>query len=1098
MSHTADRCPAAETLAAFAEGNLPRGHAASIVRHLAMCEACFHIVGEVAALNRTAVTVSHRSSRDTPTWRIAAAVAFAAVTGVLIAIWWQRRDPMNRLIGAASALKTRTTAARLTGFSYLPRLTVRSATEDLSDPKFQAIVAAVAATKGTDAEDLHARGVAMLMRLRAADAVDLLRRALQSKPADAGLWSDLAAAQFENAFVDAGIDSQELIRSLNSADRALIIDQSHPEALFNRALALDTLLLSLPARDAWRDYMRVDGTSGWHDEARVRVQQLGAPTTTALWKETISRLETAASAGDTARIEAIVTAFRQQARTWSELIFLHDWAVAASTGDEAGAGRRLKMVLLIARALQRQSGESLLLHSTMAIHRADPPARRALIEGHTRYFEGRVLHRDGRTVDAAPLFEQAVRDFRRGGSPMAFVAQYYLAICRHAAGDNAGSLALAGEILSRATFNHKAIRAQALWQRGTDLSRAGLLLESLDAYARAMRLFEELGEVANAEMMRHNIAAGEAALGRDGVAWRMRRQVFAGLSRNGDPIGLQTSIEAAARTEAVAGRWDSAHALLKIAAHPDLQVNTRLRVNSLWWRALAAYRLGWPNAAAADLAEAQRVLNRQPGGSSRAESENDLRFAEAVIVRAQDPARAVALLDQYIAGATSVQNMVLIPEALLERAMAHEALRHDAESIRDLRECLDRLEQRRGGPEEFRDAFFTTADAAARRLVDLLDRHGRVAEAFAVTDRTRGRSIEGRFRQTASPPFAIDALQKKVPAKTVLVAYAALPDRLLIFSLDAHGLQIARVTVRDIALAREARAFVDAVRSARDYDSRKSGEALYTLLIAPIRTLIPNEGTLVVVNDPLLEALPFAALRDPRGGRYVVEDMAVIVAPSAAVFAALRDQPRLPVSTSILAVGNPSIDRARLGSLADLPDAEMEARQIGALYPDAIVLTGPEANKDSISELLTTSTVVDIAAHAVTFAGDPTRSFLALAPSSRSSGALYLHEVAGMTLPATQMVVLAGCRTSAPNGKNDISSFALAFMSAGARNVVGSLWEVDDAATRVFSTAFHQRLRSGVPTSAALREVQLAMLRSSVPELRHPRAWSAFQLTGSN
>ena len=51
---------------------------------------------------------------------------------------------------------------------------------------------------------------------------------------------------------------------------------------------------------------------------------------------------------------------------------------------------------------------------------------------------------------------------------------------------------------------------------------------------------------------------------------------------------------------------------------------------------------------------------------------------------------------------------------------------------------------------------------------------------------------------------------------------------------------------------------------------------------------------------------------------------------------------------------------------------------------------------------------------------------------------------------------------------------------------------------RVFSVAFHRRILAGKTPSAALRETQLEMLRSSDSQLRDPSAWGAFQLYAIN
>lgn len=71
-----------------------------------------------------------------------------------------------------------------------------------------------------------------------------------------------------------------------------------------------------------------------------------------------------------------------------------------------------------------------------------------------------------------------------------------------------------------------------------------------------------------------------------------------------------------------------------------------------------------------------------------------------------------------------------------------------------------------------------------------------------------------------------------------------------------------------------------------------------------------------------------------------------------------------------------------------------------------------------------------------------------------------------------------------------------AFLHAGARRVVSSLWAVDDAATAALMGRLYERLLGATPVrpAAALRDAQ-ASVRSR-PQWRHPYYWAGFQLLG--
>ena len=67
-----------------------------------------------------------------------------------------------------------------------------------------------------------------------------------------------------------------------------------------------------------------------------------------------------------------------------------------------------------------------------------------------------------------------------------------------------------------------------------------------------------------------------------------------------------------------------------------------------------------------------------------------------------------------------------------------------------------------------------------------------------------------------------------------------------------------------------------------------------------------------------------------------------------------------------------------------------------------------------------------------------------------------------------------------------------AFLSAGAREVVVSLWRVRDRAAAEFMTAFYTQLRNGRSPSAALTVVRRALIARGAS----PSEWASFVLVG--
>ncbi len=77
--------------------------------------------------------------------------------------------------------------------------------------------------------------------------------------------------------------------------------------------------------------------------------------------------------------------------------------------------------------------------------------------------------------------------------------------------------------------------------------------------------------------------------------------------------------------------------------------------------------------------------------------------------------------------------------------------------------------------------------------------------------------------------------------------------------------------------------------------------------------------------------------------------------------------------------------------------------------------------------------------------------------------------------------MLSACETGVGKDATGDGVYGLrrALVMAGAESQVMSLWQVDDRRRAVLMTAYYTALKAGATARAALRDVQLEMLRSS-------------------
>lgn len=115
-------------------------------------------------------------------------------------------------------------------------------------------------------------------------------------------------------------------------------------------------------------------------------------------------------------------------------------------------------------------------------------------------------------------------------------------------------------------------------------------------------------------------------------------------------------------------------------------------------------------------------------------------------------------------------------------------------------------------------------------------------------------------------------------------------------------------------------------------------------------------------------------------------------------------------------------------------------------------------------------------------------------PPDAEDGILTAEDVSGLDLLATELVVLSACETGLGEIRTGEGVFGLrrAFVLAGAKTLVMSLWKVPDQQTQELMEEFYRRILAGEPRAEALRQAQLAM-KATYPD---PLYWGAFICQG--
>ncbi|MGH9628797.1 MAG: CHAT domain-containing protein, partial [Bryobacteraceae bacterium] len=284
---------------------------------------------------------------------------------------------------------------------------------------------------------------------------------------------------------------------------------------------------------------------------------------------------------------------------------------------------------------------------------------------------------------------------------------------------------------------------------------------------------------------------------------------------------------------------------------------------------------------------------------------------------------------------------------------------------------------------------------------------------------------------------------------------------------------------------------------------------LYDALIAPIAEA--SRQQLIVVRDGQLHLVPFGGMVDDRN-RYLVESRTFVYAPSATSFFLLRTaaQPKR-TARALLAVGGVPYDGSGLKpsavtrgysatKLFDLPSSRDEARAAAAALPHRsnTLLLGENATEFAFKRAIN-HRIIHVAVHAIANEARPDRAALVMLsdPPKGEDGFLQTSEVVQLPLNA-DLVVLSACDTAVGplEGQEGISTLSRAFLLAGARTVVSTLWSVDDDTTLFLMKRFYAELARRKRPPDALMEAKRAMLNAFGPTKALPYYWAGFTVEG--
>ncbi|MBL7872230.1 MAG: CHAT domain-containing protein [Cyclobacteriaceae bacterium] len=309
--------------------------------------------------------------------------------------------------------------------------------------------------------------------------------------------------------------------------------------------------------------------------------------------------------------------------------------------------------------------------------------------------------------------------------------------------------------------------------------------------------------------------------------------------------------------------------------------------------------------------------------------------------------------------------------------------------------------------------------------------------------------------------------------------------------------------------------------------SQTDDDFSYDIFWKPIRQYIKSADHIYLSPDGVYSQINLNILRNPETHKFVLDEADIIYLTNTSDLLTPRKQSSILTATL---VGRPSysaqvstnekvsmrsLNNYELMSLkeqdfADLPGTEQEILKAESILNKSgwkvTMFKGDQATEQNLKQVKSPG-VLHIATHGF-FIEDSTgvinpmiRSGLLLAgvsyknvPQSQD-GILTAYEGSMLNLQDTELVVLSACETGLGEVRNGEGVYGLqrSMISAGTKNLLMSLWKVDDTATSELMGTFYQRWNSQTSAREAFKQAQLAV-RKKYP---HPYFWGAFIMLGN-
>ena len=406
--------------------------------------------------------------------------------------------------------------------------------------------------------------------------------------------------------------------------------------------------------------------------------------------------------------------------------------------------------------------------------------------------------------------------------------------------------------------------------------------------------------------------------------------------------------------------------------------------------------------------------------------------------------------------------------------------------------------------EELKLPFFANADALYRDYAEFLIASHRSNEALHLLDLGRARTLEEGLGSTNEASHSTP--KKSVHAQTIarklnatILFYALGPEKSYLWAITGKRTSLFRLPGQS-AIESHVEKYQKAILRSSDPLRQQNEDAryLYDTLVKPAAATFHHGSMVVLILDRSLNGLNFETLLVPgkAGFHYWIEDVTITNANAIRLSSGQDARGSGMTVNQLLLIGDPVSSGAEYPTL---PNAAAEIASIEKHFPadSRVVLTHAKAIPAAYAATRPGQfSYIHFVAHGTASRLSPLDSAVVLSasPGHPDSFKLYARDIVRQPLHTTLVTISAcygsGLRAYAGEGMVGLS---WAFLRAGSHNVIGALWEANDASTPLLMDRLYSEIQTGSRPDAALRAAKLSLIHSP-GGYRKPLYWAAFQL----